>query len=268
MLDPYAINAKNRWKKRLYLALVERKDLEHAAALHFTTAEEQRLAASLGIPFRSFVVPLGLDLAEFTGADTLSGADWQEDDARGATVLFLSRIDPKKGLDLLIPAIARVAAARPATRLIIAGPDNNGYLRQVQRLVAQHRLQDRVTYPGMLLGDEKLRALRRADVFVLPSYSENFGIVVLEAMACSKPVVITNRVNIFREVVNSGSGLATPCDPEAIAKAILFVLDSPEQAREMGRRGRSLVEETFTWSSAAQRMLEQYARLVNPAPSS
>lgn len=264
MLDPYAINVRNRWRKRLYLALVERENLKHAAALHFTTAEEQRLAATLRIPFRSFVVPLGLDITEFNGMDAQSDACRQKDGACGDTVLFLSRIDPKKGLDLLIPAFAVVAAARPETRLIIAGPDNTGYLRKVQQLVSKHRLQDRVTYPGMLLGDKKLSALRRAAVLVLPSYSENLGIVLLEAMACGKPVVITNRVNIFREVVDSGSGLATDCDPEAIAEAILFVLDNPERAREMGQRGRRLVETTFTWPSAAQRMLEVYSQLANP----
>jgi glycosyltransferase involved in cell wall biosynthesis len=258
MLDPHAIRVKSTVKKRLYLALVEQRNLEHAAALHFTSAEERMLAAATGIRTPGFVVPNGLDLAEFSNAQGSRPGPASASEA----VLFLSRIDPKKGLDLLIPAFAQVAAAWPNARLTLAGPDNSGYLSTVQALIRHHGLQDSVTYAGLLLGQDKLDALREAAMLVLPSYSENFGMAVIEALACGIPVVISDRVNIWAQVVESGAGLVTPCDATALAGAMLEMLRNPSRRREMGRKGRELVEREFTWDRLAQEVLDAYSGVL------
>ena len=258
MLDPYAIRAKGAVKKRLYLALFERKNLKDAAVLHFTSAEEERLAASMGIGTRGFVVSNGLDLAAFPDAP---GGDLDRAIAPN-TILFLSRINRKKGLDLLIPAFAHVVAARPDTRLVLAGPNNDGYLSTVQALIRHHGLQDSVRYVGMLLGQDKLDALRNAAFLVLPSYSENFGLVVIEALACGTPVLMSDRVNIWADVAKAGAGLVISCDVPALANAMLEMLGDPSRMREMGQSGRELVEREFTWDRLAEKMLDTYLRVL------
>lgn len=259
MLDPHAIQLRSTWKKKLYLGLVEKHNLRRAAALHFTTSGEQQLVAQSGWRLPGFVVPNALNLADFPepAADTAASG------SNGETVLFLSRITPKKGLDLLIPAFAQVVANRPGVKLHLVGPDENGYLAQVQAWIASHHLENHVIYSGMLLGQEKMAAFQQSSLFVLPSYSENFGIVVIEAMACGKPVIITDRVNICEDVAQAGAGLVTHCDVDEIAQAILSLLADPARAREMGRRGRKLVEEKFTWERAAANMLNMYRQIIN-----
>jgi len=262
MLDPHAIRFQSTWKKKLYIWLIEKRNLRGAAALHFTSFEEQQLVAQSGWQLPGFVVPNALDLAEFPEP----GGDTATSETNGESVLFLSRIHPKKGLDLLIPAFAQVVARRPGVKLHLVGPDENEYLAQVRSWIAAYRLEDHVICSGMLLGQEKLRAYQHCTLFVLPSYSENFGIVVIEAMACGKPVVISDRVNIYREVAQAGAGLVTACDANDIAQAIVTLLADPARAREMGRRGRKLVEEKFTWERAAAEMLAMYRQIVAGQP--
>ncbi len=255
MLDPYAIRVRSTIKKRLYLALFEQRNLNHAAALHFTSAQEQRLVTATGIRARSFVAHNGLDIAAFPEAPS------KQADSPGP-ILFLSRIDPKKGLDLLIPAFAQVVAVRPDARLTVAGPDNGGYLSAVQALIKHHGLQSAVEYAGMLLGQEKLDALRKAAFLVLPSYSENFGMVVIEALACGTPVVVSDRVNIWKDVVEAGAGRVAPCDATALAGAMLEMLGDTTMMRTMGKKGRELVKRAYTWEPLAKEMLSVYLSIL------
>ena len=258
MLDPNAIRAKGTTRKRLYLALLEGRNLRHAASLHYTSAEERVLAAEMGIRTRAFVVPNGLELAAFPDAQ----CGQQDGAVSDPTVLFLGRIAPKKGLDLLIPAIARTVAERPDARLILAGPDNDGYLSTVMELIRLHGIQDSVRYVGMLTGQDKLDALRDAALLVLPSYSENFGMVVIEALACQTPVVVSDRVNIWTKVAEAGAGLVTSCDSTSLANAMLEMLGDPSRMQEMGKQGRRLVEREFTWAGLARDMLDAYLNIL------
>jgi glycosyltransferase involved in cell wall biosynthesis len=259
MLDPHAVAMKSTIKKRLYLWLVEKKNLEQAAALHFTSEAEQKLAAQMGVCRRGFVVSNALELAEVSVPVEDDGYERAE---RDPVVLFLGRMDRKKGLDLLIPAFAKVVSAEPAVKLVLAGPDNEGYLAVIKELVAKHDLENQVSYAGMLVGSEKLNALASARLLVLPSYSESFGMVVLEALASMTPVVISERVNIQQEIEDAGAGLVTACDTEAISDAVLQLLQDPERAHEMGRRGRELVRDKFNWDRAAQAMVVAYGQIL------
>ncbi len=130
-------------------------------------------------------------------------------------LLFLSRIHYKKGLDLLIPAIAKLKH-QDAT-LVIVGPDDAGYGQEMQRLAAEKNVQDRVIFAGTLYGGERLPALVDAELFVLPSYQENFGIAVVEALAAGTPVVISDQVNIHREISAAGVGGVVPTQIDALA---------------------------------------------------
>jgi len=254
MLDPHAIRVKSTVKKRLYLALFEGRNLKRATALHFTSAEERTLAAEMSFRTRGFVVPNGLDLVAFPDVPR----SHPQRESLQNTILFLGRMSKKKGLDLLIPAFAQVVAAHPTARLTLAGPDNEGYLSTVEALISQHGLQDSVRYVGMLLGKDKLDALRGAAFLVLPSYSENFAMVVIEALACRTPVVVSDRVNVWPAVVQSQAGLVTACDVSALADAMLEMLGDRDQMREMGDKGRELVEREFTWDRLGKKMLDVY----------
>ncbi|MBI4698932.1 MAG: glycosyltransferase [Nitrospirae bacterium] len=260
MLDPYSIARKSYVKKKLYISLIEKKNLESAKAVHFTSADEQRLAKTLGINFSGFIVPNGLNLRDYPDSNGLHEKSEYSPDRE--MILFLSRIHPQKGLDLLIKAFAVIAQERPRAKLVIAGPDNSGYMGEIETLITQYGLNGKVTYMGMLEGKKKIDAFRNASVFVLPSYSENFGMAVAEAMACSRPVVITDRVNICHDVAEYKAGLITSCNPQEIAEAIIRILENPQLGREMGMNGRRLVEERFNWDMAASKMIMAYKDIL------
>ena len=177
-------------------------------------------------------------------------------------VVFLGRVTPKKGLDVLVAAFARVAAEVPDAHLVIAGPDDGGHGRTVRRMIDALGLRERTTTTGMVAGREKLALLADADVWVLPSYTENFAIAAVEALASGAPVVISDRVNIHRDVAGAGAGLVTPCDPAAVAAAIARVLGDAGLRERLRAAGPALVRRSFTWDVAAGRLLSLYAELA------
>ena len=262
-LDPF-IHRRHRWRKSLMERLFEHRNLRHAAALHFTTAEEQELAAPFTFGTPGLVVPLGIDFEEFAELPA-PGRFRARYPSIGdkKIVLFFGRVNFKKGLDLLARAFGVVARRREDVHLVIAGPDNEGWGEQVRTWLQAAGVLDRTTFTGMLLGPERLAVLRDADLFVLPSYSENFGLAVIEAMAAGLPVVISDRVNLWREVQAAAAGRVIPCDAMVLADHILDVLAHPEAARQMGRHGLSLVQERFPWPRMAQELTAAYARLID-----
>lgn len=263
MLDPNAISMKGRLKKTLYLRLVERRHLAGAALVHFSSQGELRQAESGGWHFRAAVAPLGLNVTSYdVHPDT---AHWLErfPELRGKKqVLFLGRLNYIKGLDLLAKAWPWVISVVPNAHLVIAGPDDDGYATKVEQWLKEGGVRQHVTFAGMLLGDEKLVAMHSAEVCVVPSYLESFGMTIVEAMTCRKPVVITDRVNICDEVAEACAGLVVPCEPERIAQGIVTLLREPGSAATMGINGRKLVEEKFTVEKAAIRMLDVYKRIL------
>jgi glycosyltransferase involved in cell wall biosynthesis len=263
-MDPY-IFRRHRLRKWLLEWLYERRNFHYAAAIHFTTEEEMELAklAADFLPFnKGVVVPLAVrpeDYFELPGAGTFR-RNFPEIGQR-RILLFLSRMNFKKGLDLLIRAFGAVARERDDVHLVIAGPDE-GMGQKVRSWIDGEGLNERVTLTGMLQGEIKLAALRDAEAFILPSYSENFGISVVEAMACGLPVIISNKVNIWREVIAAQAGLVTACDYGDVARAIETVLQSPQRGREMGRNGRTLVENQFNWPRIAELLERTYSNLL------
>jgi len=146
---------------------------------------------------------------------------------------------------------------------VITGPDNEGWGARVRTWLAEEGVAERTTFTGMLLGPEKLAVLRDAALFVLPSYAENFGLAVIEAMAAALPVVISDQVNIWREVKAAGAGRVIPTDPQALADQLLDLVDHPEAAACMGRKGRALVQERFQWPQIARSLAIAYERIIN-----
>ena len=251
-------------KKRLYLALRLRSNLQHAAALHFTTAEEARQTGPLKLRPPSLVEPLGLDLTEFaTLPPTGTFRNRYPELAGRPVVLFMSRLHAKKGLDLLVPAFAEAVEADAGgdARLVIAGPDEGGYEAVVRGLVERHGLAGRVTFPGMLRGPDRVAALADADLFVLPSYQENFGIVVPEALAAGTPVVVSDQVNFAEHLAGQDVGEVVPCDVDALAAALARWLGDAGLRAAAAGRARPLAF-GFDGAVIARRWADHYGRLV------
>ena len=256
-LDPY-IFKRRRTRKAIFEWWFQNRVLEQAAALHYTTEDEWRLVAPESRNPHGFVVPNGLDTDEFADLPE-KGAFRAKHPAIGnrPIVLFLGRLSFKNGLDLLAPAFGQVLAAGHDAHLVIAGPDDDMAEKTRGWLAAAGAL-DRTTFTGMITGDDKLAALVDASMFVLPSYSENFGIAVAEAMACGLPVVISDAVNIWPEVESAAAGLVGPCDIDITARNIMQILDNPARASEMGANGIRLVRDRYSWDGIAPTLEKAY----------
>lgn len=267
-LDPF-IYKRHRLRKSIMELLFERKNIQYATAIHFTTEEEKKLAAPSISKTSGVVVPLGIDLYEYKNLPEqgLFRSRYPEVDGK-KIVLFFGRMNFKKGLNILVRAFGQMVKKRENVQLVLAGPDNEGYGEKVRDWLHREGILDHATFTGMLTGEDKLSVLQDADVFALPSYSENFGISVVEAMACGVPVIISDKVNIWREVVAGGAGRVAPCDVDRFAEIILDLLDNPEMAKQMGDKGKALVKKRFQWSDVALVLENVYRSMISGQISS
>ena len=263
-LDPFLYdNHRNRYVKRIYEHLIEFRNLGRASAIHFTTEEERRLTRFLNLKADAVIIPNGIFPDQYNTLPPI-GCFRKKHGLDGERIIIhLGRINFKKGLDLLVKAFSRVAGCCDDCVLVIAGPDNEGYLAMVKQWIRKEGIEDRVLFPGMLYGVEVLEALVDANIFALPSYTENFGIAVVEAMACGVPVAISDKVNIWREVAESGAGKVAQCDADRFAKIMLELLDNPEAARQMGEKGKALVKERYQCSKVAAAMEDSYRSIIS-----
>ena len=260
-LDPADLR-KKRQLKQLYGTFLEKPNLAGAAGVHFTSEQEAKISERFGVPTRDIVIPLGVQLPQLPplgqARQLLEIADGQP------LILFMSRIDPKKGLDLLIPALETLVE-RFNFHFVLAGanPQDPDYEQSIQAQIKASRLAQRTTIAGFVEGDFKLGLLQDADLFVLPSYYENFGIAVAEAMAVGTPVVISDQVHIWKEVKNYRAGWVTACEQETLTQALHQALLDVQERRERGENARQLVQEKYSWSAIAQTMIEVYQKLAN-----
>lgn len=213
MLDPWFKKTYplKHLKKLAYWFVFLRKILKHAQGVIFTTDEERRLAAQ-SFPVYSckeYVVNYGItDPVKNIVENKKIFFEKYPDLVDKKIYLFLSRIHPKKGLDILIEAFAKVVENDPNTCLVIAGPDESGMQESLEKMVANFGIQNHVIFTGILKGNMKWGAFAAADCFVLPSHQENFGIAVAEALSAELPVLITDKVNIYREILADNAGFA------------------------------------------------------------
>jgi len=178
-------------------------------------------------------------------------------------VLFLGRMSRQKGLDLLVPAFEQVVAAHPDAQLVIAGPDGEGYGDFVRQWVRERQLERRVTFAGRVSDDLKLAAYVDCDVYVLPSYAENFGATVAEALACQRPIVITDRVNLCEEIAAAEAGVVVGCSVDAVAAGLNRLLGDRALAERLACNGRRLVERKFTWDAALDALVPLYRSVAS-----
>lgn len=290
MLEPWAWQHK-RWKKRPIWSLLERRNLMTASLLHATAEQEMESIRWLGIKTPIAVIPHGVTL----GGTEKMKAEGLESERR--TALFLSRVHPKKGLPMLLEAWVRI---RPKCwQLRIVGPDEGGHVAELKQLCGklglgwgeeyiehrtsnvEHRIEEGdslsstlvessynadILFSGPLTGDAKDAAFREADLFILPTHSENFGMAVAEAMAAGLPVITTQGAP-WELLEKEGCGWWVPVSVEGIAGALEDATKrSPEALLAMGKQARQLVSERFSWDRTARSMIACYEWVLGRGP--
>ena len=267
MLVPDLIKRKSRLLKTAWIRLIERGNLEGAAAIHVTSRIEGDGLAGFNLrlpPVR--IVPNGVDAAP---AGTKVGNEGAAASAKVAALtagpcylLFIGRINWKKGLDRLIPAMAQLPAHLADTYLVIAGNDEEAYQPVLEALARQHGVEQRVRFIGPAYGADKLALLRHATALVVPSYSENFGNVVLEAMAAGCPVVVTPEMGVADIVRESSAGIVVDGAPDALAAGIAQMLSDSSALEAMSANGIAAVARQYGWDTVAQQMEAVYQECV------
>jgi glycosyltransferase involved in cell wall biosynthesis len=247
-------------KKRLYWPWGEYRVLRDARAVLFTCTEEKELVGQSFSPFPDNGVVVGYGTGAPQGDPHAEQEAFfaQYPELRGKRLaVFVGRLHHKKGCDLLLQAFSAVLAKDPAWHMVMAGPDQVGWQSQLSSLAEQAGIAERITWTGMIGGAMKWGALRVAEIFVLPSHSENFGISVVEALACGVPVLISNRVNIWREIAEEGAGIVAP---DTLAGTVQMLQTwiglSQEAQKSMRDRTVGCFMEYFEVKRAASRLIE------------
>lgn len=257
-LVPELIARRGRLRKSLWIRWIERRTLSRAAAIHVTSEWERlalsRLALETAPPF---VVPNGIDRPPDPPANV--PADRED----GRRLVFLGRVQWEKGLDRLVPALAQL----PGVELVLAGDADPDYADRLRALARDAGAADRMRLVGPVDGEEKWQLLRGADVVVLPSFSENFGMAALEGMAVGRPVAVTRGVGLASVVAEVEAGILLEEDPSGMARALAALLDDPARARKMGANGRRVAMQRFAWDRVAKAMESRYRDLVAAKPN-
>ena len=267
-LDPFIFKHRRflKWPMEL---LFQNTNLKNATAIHYTTKEEMELAKDKVFNTPGFVVPNGLQISEYQNLPTKNYFRKKYPETIGKKViLFFSRINFKKGLDILIPAFIELAQKHSDYHLVLAGPDDSNLLPGIKKQLLTAGIpfkgrNQKVTITGMLSGADKFAVLNDSDIFVLPSYTENFGIAVIEAMICKLPVVISDKVNIWREIAEDGAGLAGPCNKDWVAASIEKILSSPQLSKQMGKNGHISVKKRYGWDKIALILKDKYSEIIS-----
>lgn len=261
MLDPwfkktYPLKHLKKW---LYWPWAEYRVLKNARSVIFTCEEERRLAresfwlykANEAVTSYGAAQPPAYSTELLTKFNKLFPALVDK-----PFLLFLSRIHEKKGCDLLIKAFAKIASNTPDLQLAIAGPDQVGLKRELQALAESLSISHRIHWLGMLTGDAKWGAFHASDVFVLPSHQENFGIVVAEALGCGKPVLISNKVNIWREIEADNAGIVANDDlPGTEGLITSWIAMDKKQRKKMSLNAINCFNKRFTVDAMASSLL-------------
>ncbi|MEM1369677.1 MAG: hormogonium polysaccharide biosynthesis glycosyltransferase HpsP [Cyanobacteria bacterium P01_H01_bin.15] len=258
-LDPADLQKKELLKK-IYGRILEGPNLAGAAAVHFTSVQEATISERYGAKTQDWVIPLGVT------ESTVAPASGEMRKELGLypqrpLILYMSRLDPKKGLDLLLPALATLAAEKLDFQFVLAGsnPQDRAYEKYIQEAFSQNQiLRDRVKVMGFVQGRQKEGLLKDADLFVLPSYYENFGIAVAEALVAGTPVVISDQVDIHPEVRAYDAGWISRCEVPDLCIQLRAALSESTEWPTKSDNARRLAKEKYTWGAIAARMLTAY----------
>lgn len=269
MLDPYFQKAKSRKFKAIrnwfYWKLIEKNSINNANGVLFTCQEEMELAREPFIPYqpkKEIIVGLGVEEPPLRNEKMHQAfLDKCRQVANQPYFLFLSRIDEKKGVDMMFKSYLKLLIEyhnqKSLPKLVVAGPGlESFYGKQMQEFVIKNGLQDHIFFPGMLKGDAKWGAFYNCEAFILPSHQENFGIAVVESLACGKPVLISNKVNIWKEIAASEAGLIANDDQKGTDELLKkWLLLSDERKINLANNARQVFEKYYALEPSVIRLL-------------
>lgn len=262
MLDPYFKRAfpLKHLKKWLYWAPAEYRVLRDAYRVLFTSSAEKRLAEESFWLHRwnPMVVPYGANRPPQKPPQELAEVFYQQcPETRGKRfLLYLGRIHRKKGCDMLIEAFGKVASSDPGLELVMAGPDQQHWSVELQKMAKEAGVGDRIHWPGMITGDAKWGAFTAAEAFILPSHQENFGIAVAESLACGTPVLLADKVNIAEDIANDGAGLMEPDTTEGTIHLLRrWIAMPPEEKAVMSERATDCYRRRYNMEENAKTIL-------------
>jgi len=264
-LSPWALE-QSRLKKQLYTFLIERRNLNRAAAIHCTSANEAQDVRNFGIQTPTVTLPLGVNLLPDCPEAKQNLHHRYRIPNHKPIVLFLSRLHYKKRPDLLIQALSQITVQSYDFHLILAGSGEPDYVNHLKKLVASVGLAKHTSFAGFVTGEDKNLLLQGSDIFVLPSFSENFGVAVAEAMAAGLPVIVTPGVQISPEIAAANAGLVVEGEIETLADAIATLLNSPHLRHELGENGKRLVSHRYSWKVIAQNLISVYTAIIEGKP--
>lgn len=260
-LDPFLLR-KNSLSKSIYLSLFDMKNLRYAFCLHLTSQLERDWLKGLLKEDNGVVIPLGINLKEYDNLPAYGRFRWKYRELKDKKIiLFLGRLNFKKGLDVLAESFLILSKKSDDLHLVIAGPDE-GYGEKIKKYFNKNGLSKKVTFTGMLEGEEKLSAFKDSDVFVLPSYSENFGISALEAMAAGLPVVVSNKVGLAADIKAANAGKVIEVNNASLAWEIDFLLKEEQARKDIIANAAVLVREKYDWDKIGSQVLELYKKII------
>ncbi|MBP8183166.1 MAG: glycosyltransferase [Rhodoferax sp.] len=263
-LNRYGVEQRRPWLKQLSLKLVEGPILRHAAAVHFTAKAERVEALSLRIPMRGVVIPLGIEPSQPHETSALLDRFPELKNVR--SLLVLSRLDPKKNVEGMLRAFNLLTHEWPDLRLVIAGDGEASYVVGLKELAVELGLANRVVWLGHIEGEQKAAAFAAAQVFVLPSFSENFGIAAAEALMAGLPCVLGKGVAIADEIAEAGAGIAVEPDPDSIAQGLKKLLSDNARWASMSGKAAALAREKYSVGAMGERLVRLYEEIVDREP--
>ena len=253
----------SKLKKQIYSALVERRNLNHAAAIHCTSDAEAIDVRKYGIKAPIIKLPLGVEQVAINPQAKLQLHSEYNIGEQTRVILFLSRLRHNKCPDMLIKALSLISGDRLDYHLLIAGTGEPSYVNYLKQLVKSLKLNNRVTFTGFVQNEQKNLLLQGADLFVLPSLSENFSIATAEAMAAGKPVIVTPGVQLAPEIIAANAGLVVEQNIDALFRGISKLLRSPKLREELGHNGSTWASDCYCPNQIASNLTHIYKRIIN-----
>lgn len=268
-LTPWALD-QGKLKKKVYSNLFEKDNLNKAAAIHCTSFSEAIDVDSFGIKSPKLVLPLGVNPSTALYANSRQSLREKFGlPCESNIILFLSRLHEKKRPDLLLHALAKLNQdSQKKYYLILAGSGDLTYSAYLENLSRQLNLSDNVIFTGFVTGPDKNLLLHGADLFALPSYSENFGIAVAEALAAGLPVIITPEVQIASDIQAANAGLVVQGNLENWTNAISNLFQSPETMQRLSNNGQCFASEEYSWPAITRQLIQAYEEILAGNPLS
>lgn len=253
VLNRYGVENRRALLKKLSLKWIEGPILRSATAIHFTAEAEKEEAKQLGIPFHGIVIPLGLEVAGESDVTSIEGN----------SVLFLSRLDPKKNIEGLLKAWVTVSKKHPGWRLKMAGEGEADYEKKLHDMVKELGICGSIDWLGHVEGDTKKGVLSEASIYVLPSFSENFGIAAAEAMFAGKACIFTPGVAVGTGAIEVGAAIGAETNSNSIASSLNRLINAPDLRSTLGREAKRFAESELSAAVMGRRLREMYESILS-----